>query len=470
MNKLILYISNSKFIRIIVFVVVFILATTYIFSSSIKSNSDTKLDRNLEYLDKNKDEKFDIFFFGNSYIYTAFDPLLLKSITGNNSIHFGTPSRRFCFEPYIINEVLKIRKPKLVVVDISTTSMKTPRREKDIYYNELAISSFELSFSKLKQIYLFEGKDRNDVFLKTNSQFTNILYQLTGENKFSNKHKAKNGKILGFEPLTKQHPNFIKTRHEYDSLYANPLNHKSSLSKSIDSLTLKELNRLIDYFKRDTSIELLFISSIKVNSIDENDFFIDLIKSKIHGIKNINVLEMNLHSNKKILNMKFDDFYNSSHLMLTGAYKATNFLSSYIKQNYPSLNVENSNGNFIFTNKHTDGKILVRNVQVLLEKGFDQDIRVVIDSIDKSFLDYNTVMTIVPKPRYISMLSKYSKKRGYLVDKEYLYIKDYSKVENYLIGRFNIKSKLKKEQIDHIELSFWNGKTKQGTNKVTIEI
>jgi hypothetical protein len=179
---------------------------------------------------------------------------------------------------------------------------------------------------------------------------------------------------------------------------------------------------------------------------------------------------MNLHSNKKILNMKFDDFYNSSHLMLTGAYKATNFLSSYIKQNYPSLNVENSNGNFIFTNKHTDGKILVRNVQVLLEKGFDQDIRVVIDSIDKSFLDYNTVMTIVPKPRYISMLSKYSKKRGYLVDKEYLYIKDYSKVENYLIGRFNIKSKLKKEQIDHIELSFWNGKTKQGTNKVTIEI
>ena len=470
MNKLISYIFNSKSIRIIAFVVVFILATTYIFSSSIKSNSDTKLDLNLEYLEKNKDKTFDIFFFSNSYIYTAFDPLLLKSLTGNNSIHFGTPSRRFCFEPYIINEVLKIKKPKLVVVDISTTSMKTPRREKDVFYNEQAISSFELSLPKLKQIYFFDDKYKKEILLKTSSQFTNIVYQLTGENKFNNKHKAKNGKILGFEPLTRQHPNFIKTKYEYDSLYANPLNLKSNLSKSIDSLTLKELNHIIDYFKNDTSIELLFISSVKVNSIDENDLFIDLIKSKIHGIKNINMLEMNLHSNKKILNLKFDDFYNSSHLMLTGAYKITNFFSSYLKQNYNSLYSNNSDNNFIFTNNLTDGKISIKDVQVLLESGFDQDIRIISDSIDSSFLDYNTVITIVPKPEYTSKLSKYSKKKGFTTDREYLYIKDYAKVGKYLVGRFNMKSRLKKEQIDHVELSFWNGKTKHGTNKVTIKI
>ena len=75
MNKQISYIFNSKALNILAFIFVFVSVTVLIFSDVVIDNRDSKLKNTLSFFDENIDNEYDVMFFSNSYLYTAYDPL-----------------------------------------------------------------------------------------------------------------------------------------------------------------------------------------------------------------------------------------------------------------------------------------------------------------------------------------------------------------------------------------------------------
>ncbi len=81
------------------------------------------------------DEELEVVFFGNSHSFVSFDTRLLTEV-GINSAHIGGSSERFPSTYYNVMEVLKYKKPKLVVIELNALFYpKDLVDEKVIHYN-----------------------------------------------------------------------------------------------------------------------------------------------------------------------------------------------------------------------------------------------------------------------------------------------------------------------------------------------
>ncbi len=464
--------TKNNYISIALFIVVFSFFTLLLKKVYINNNKDKKLETNLAHLDKEKD-KYDILFLSNSFLYTTYDPLYLEYLTGLHSIHLGTSARRFCFEPYIIKKVVEKQKPKLIVLDISSSTLKIPTTKKSWYFNSKPMLCFDGAFvnkNKLEELTKtnFKSSILNNIKQEFkfffNPQFKKTFKEFDKLNK-----KNKEG-TLGFVAKIKPNKSKLKKyKKTFNKVYNYTPTGNKNISKMIDKESELILNDLINWFKNNKEYNLLLVNSIKIDSRSENQYFLNQLKEKVKTIKNIKILELNTKTIKEKLNLKLNDFFNPTHLSITGSLKVTNVFSNFIKENYSFINKEVKKP-LKFIVKKTKKEILVKGVYLFFEKNQNPDIRIILDTIqDKTLKKYNTVVNIFPKKEYKNRLTNKAKKNKWKSDNAYKKIESYEIIDGELVAKINTWTKLKKDQIDHIDLFFYDGKSNK-TNTITFSL
>jgi len=468
MNKLILYISNSKFVRIVLFLVVFYFIINLLFSNLVTNNQDAKLTANIEYLKTLNENNIDIFFFSNSFLFTAFDPLYLKYKTGLNSIHLGSSARRIPFELYTIKNVLKIRKPKIVVIDISSFTMRIPEsnNEKVLSFNSNVISIFKPSIEKYNLISKYFPKKRNDLLIKSFSKTTNTLYQLSTINPFKKQSNSDNqGAIFGFTPILNTH--FLKKKEyedTFDSIYKIPISKHADIYKTIDSLSYVELKKTIKYFKRRPAIELVMINTIKLNSNTENQILIDSIKQEANT-SNIHIIEFNSSKIKSKIDFSRYDFSDKYHPSKEGSLKLTDYFIDFLMSNNLINKESNDSNRTVVFKDDTKRKIKLKNFQVLLNKLFSKKLYLVLKNPSFNIDSCVVGINVFAKKGH----EKYLQRKDVSNDNITFPLIKSSHYNNDLLISLNFSSKLREEDIDYFEFFVWDKKNKIATNKIKID-
>ena len=456
MNKQISYIFNSKLFRILAFLGLFFFLTNTVFSRFVKSSEDKTLSINLKTI---KNQKFDVIFMSNSYLYTAYDPLLLNSLTGLSSIHLGTSARRLCFEPFIIKQVLKEQEPKLIVIDISSTTIVAPDTNHSWFFNNKAIANFNVSFDKIKLLNSIIPKDNNDIWLQSFSKTSRVLYNITAEEDltyYSKKNNSIIGKVFGYDTRIKQNLKKLKSvKNNFDKLYKKTPSNIITKYNVIDKVSILKIGELLDMAKEYSDIQFLFVNNVKIDASKENKSSISLIKNMVKKYKNATVLELNTQKVKQELALKFKDFHDPWHLMQSGSLKVTSYFSDYLIKNYDFLNVNKKNDiGYVFKIKGSQDVLKIKDIKVLFADNYSTDIRVVVDSIPEGFSEVSTVLSIYPKEKFKHLLEDKSKKNKWKSDNAYRKFKNYLQIKDGYVGKLNSWSKLKPEHIDRVEIKF----------------
>lgn len=458
MNRRISYIFNSKLFKVSVFVALFVLVTNTVISRFVKSGTDQTLAVNLDTIKK---QNFDILFMSNSYLFTAYDPLLIKSLTGLSSIHLGTSARRLCFEPFILKQALIWQKPKLVVIDISSTTITIPDSDRSWFFNNKAISNFGLSLDKYKMLSSLIPENRKDLWLQSISKTTRNLYNITTEKEltyYGVKNKSIIGKVFGYDVRVKQNLKKLKdAKKNFSNLYSKLPSKKKTKYNVIDEISLMKIQEILDIANDHPEIQFLFINNIRLDASTENQTSIDLVKDKVKPYNNVKLLELNTRRIKDKLDLVFEDFYDLAHVRQTGSLKITSYFSDYLKEQYKFDSFKTITKHpliFKMKNKNNKRTINVKDIKLLIDENYNTDIRVLIDSIPKGYMETTTVFSVFPKKGFEHLLEKKSKKNKWKSDNSYRKFKNYTKIKNGYVGKLNSWSKLKPEQIDHIEMKF----------------
>ena len=395
----------------------------------------------------------------------------MKSITGLNSIHFGTSARKFVFEPYIIDDIVSKKKPKLVVVDISlgNSILKVAKAEKYLFHNSKGIAPLDISINKINMIYNYLPLDK---WFNSLTRFSDIIASLTINDSFENEKKISDGGVYGYKPMTGYFMNQNNYITSFDSLYNIEPSNKIPNSWIIDKESLRELDGLIEYFGDKSDINLLLINSIKLNSKHESKMFLDSLYKVVEKYPNINILRQNSHDNKSIIKLKLKDFSSPDHLYKSGSYKLTYFLGNYINKNYNFEKTYNKieNEELLFSYGDSSAKFTVKYFELLSEKYLASEIRIVLEnngSYDVSKIA--TGINIYPKKEFFSKLSKKTKDKKAIAENLYMPLTRYEYIEGEYIGAITNTSKLKRGEIDYITVWLWDSEKKISTNRVKIK-
>jgi hypothetical protein len=293
----------------------------------------------------------------------------------------GSSARRISFELYTIKKILKIRKPKIVVVDISSFTMRIPEsnNEKVLSFNSNVLSIFKPSIEKYNLISKYFPKKRKDLLIKSFSKTTNILYQLSTTTPLQKQSNSNNqGATFGFTPILNT-PFLKKKEYEntFDSIYKIPISKHADIYKTIDSSSYVELKKTIKYFKGKPEIELVLINTIKLNSNTENQILIDSIKKEA-STSNIHIIEFNSSKIKSKLGFSRYDFSDKYHPSKEGSLKLTDYFVNFlINNNLVDTESNDSNRTVVFKDD-TKRKIKLKNFQVLLNKFFNKKLYLVL--------------------------------------------------------------------------------------------
>lgn len=456
MNKQISYIFNSKLFRILTFLGLFFFLTNTVFSRFVKPSKEKALDVNLKTI-QNKD--FDVVFMSNSYQFTVYDPLLLNSLTGLNSIHLGTSARRLYFEPYILKQVLRYQEPRLVVFDISTASLYIPKSDAMWYFNLEALNKLPVSLYKILMFNEIIPDNRTDLWLQGLCNTSHNLQGLTQEKKITYYNNETNGynsgKTLGFDSRIKQNKKKLEIYEKnFDSIYGLSTSGES-LPVDFEKILEKKFLEINEIASEYPNIEFLFTHNVKLNSSTQQQLSIDLIRKITNSVSNIKILELNSKKVKQELALKFKDFYDPGHLMQSGSLKVTSYFSDYLIKNYDFLNVNKKNDiGYVFKIKGSQDVLKIKDIKVLFADNYSTDIRVVVDSIPEGFSEVNTVLSIYPKEKFKHLLEDKSKKNKWKSDNAYRKFKNYLQIKDGYVGKLNSWSKLKPEHIDRVEIKF----------------
>ena len=451
MKNQILYIFNSKLFRILSFLLIAVIVLKVIVFRIGKDDRDQRLKTNLEYLETLSEDYFDVLFFSNSYVFTAYDPLYLESLTGLKSMHFGTDARRFCFDPYIIKEVISKTAPKVVVLDISRSGMEFPENLKSWHFQKRALLNFDPSLSKAILLFKIIPSENKNYWFETFSNFSNSLYQLSKPYEKVD-DKANTGRTLGFVDKKNQNTKLMNPlKKDFQNIYNRSISNDEEIFKTLMNDSYDMMLDFVKWTEQYPDVTFLFINSVKLRSNYENQLYLNQLKEDIGGRANLKVMEMNSSEVKNQLNLKFLDFHDPAHLSISGAFKTTNYLSKFLKKlKIVDLNYEQNS--FELKSKSGDNIKFLDAVFLLVENQ-NKDVRLVADKSINVFKgkNVNIGVRVYPKEGKENLLSDYSKDRKYKYDAVIAPVDSATEIDlNTYVFKLNLNSKMNKDDIDYI--------------------
>ncbi|WMN08054.1 hypothetical protein QYS48_30870 [Marivirga arenosa] len=415
-------------------------------SSFIKISRDKNLLTALNHLDQNNQENnFDILFFSNSQVYTTFDPLYIKHLTGKNALLLASPSQSLFFTLITIEKALQNHSPDKIVISLTAESSKLPDDQKAWFYNSRAMRVLEPDFSKFWTFMkLIPHVKAQKVLLEGLSSFAYALCHLNEWKNYKVSNPSKNvysDSYLGFIPKRRPNNNDF---NNYSSRNCHNKNEKPNLF--FDTPTREFFKDFLNKLKR-KGIDLVIVSPIVVDSTSELNFMQDVgtIIEEVGMTNKVKLIDLNQINNTSRLNVGKNEFYDCNHLNHLGALKVTKYFceeifgeSNNLTKIHPKLNYRKN--------------LNLNNYQLLIDDNFQKVVQLYLNDIPRDYLDYNTVINVIPFSDFKHKLidSTSSSDASYLKVKEYFKLADSS-----YLAHIPLDTELKSSEIERIDLWFY---------------
>lgn len=294
-------------IGIIIFLSFFVIS--YLYVDKVFERKDAVI-KNGEFLEEEND--FDVLFFGNSHAYDAIYPMELWNQYGIFSYNLSGQSNEIAVCYWELVNALDYTTPELVVVDCVKLSSMYKVSQNNSNNVHKSLDFFPLSKNKVKAIEdLFEGEERISYLWKF------WLY-----------HSRWN-------ELTKEDFQYEYTPGKGAQLHLNvgipgETAHVDRGEKSaMDTVGVEYLCKMIELCQeKDIDILLVYVPfPAYADRVKEANLAYDIAEK--YGVNYINFLDM-----EGIVNYDTDCYDAHAHLNPSGARKITEYLGSYIQENY----------------------------------------------------------------------------------------------------------------------------------------
>jgi hypothetical protein len=331
-----LFIFNSRVVKpmkVIAFILLFFVIENYI-GQCVEPLGRFNFNPQKRWVDfYEMEEDIDLFFLGASHAYRSFDPEIFDKRLNINSFNIGSSSQNPIDSYYILNEVLRYKKPKMVVLEVTWLTMEG----NDYEYNSATYNYDFMKFSTNKINYLFNGFEL-DQYIKAN--LLSVRYHENYkdsktvkeniENKFINKIIPYKHEIMNEEYYKDK--GFVASQKEVS--YAKLINE----NQFNDYRGFNFNDRRLNYFKKiiklckENNIEIILVTApIPIESIRKVSDY-EKIHNFISGIAkedDVEYLDFNL-VNRNYISFRNQCFKDDNHLNFKGAKIMSNLLVDYI--------------------------------------------------------------------------------------------------------------------------------------------
>lgn len=352
---------------------------------------------------KQKKNTLDVVFLGTSHVYTGISNWQLWDEHGITSYNFSNSSQPLQMTYFMLEEVIRVQKPKLIVVDLF--GLVLPLNEASVGLNHANLDYMPLSKTKVKAINSLI-KDRKNEFICPMIKYHSRWNNLNKKDFQTLKHIGLGSDLL-FE--TKKNSSFEIIRNDIED-------------KNINLEYLSILDKMIALCQNE-KIDLLF-TTLPYHA-----------PSKPNGIKIT---------------------HDSSHLNINGAYKITSFLGKYIKTNYHIYDKRNDSHYINWWKEYELYKHDILKKELNRTKDYHTYINILSQNMDKYLIIISGKDTLVKENIYSNNELQIIKKLNLNKDFSIKFRESYVAIINQKNILFEKKSKetLKYElKIDNLPIS-----------------
>ena len=302
----------KKTIRIIAFLMCALLI--FMFAVSILRFKSSDGINQMYAFYNNEENTVDVLFLGSSHMYTNVNTGILWSDYGIAAYNLGGAEQPFWNSYFNLKEALKTQRPKVIVLEIySSTIQRTDYQNQFWRVENLFGMRFNRNFIDAEQVSIKEEDHLEYLnrFARYHSRYTMIT-----KDDFTYDDEMKNFK--GFVPkFGTVSQGRIDVEH---------VNETTNPNEKMDDYMVKMVE-----LAKEENIPILFVCSPYVISEDSQTIFNYIYQyAEENGVP---YLDFNVRYDE--LGIDFSqDFYDYSHLNEKGNAKYTNYLGSYLKENY----------------------------------------------------------------------------------------------------------------------------------------
>jgi len=325
--------NNKNFnavIRIFVFIILFLFMFKYLTYLMKPPLVDVDI---ISGFYSEEENSLDMVYIGGSASFVYYAPLRAWEQNGISSYNYGNNTIQLDVYKYMIKEVLKTQKPKLIVLDARALEYRdTDMKPNEIYYRN-TLMGMPFSKNKIEFINDVIGKfiEKEKLAENSSSAEPNLFSYYFDIIKFHSS-VANSSFVKAFKMMNN------KYEHPFKGFYFVPkweIQKKENYKTENIVLPSKEtesiFNDLLDYLDTIENTEFLFIVSPFIQTSNRKErlnYFENVIVERGHNFMDANdyTEEMKLDYSK--------DLYNESHINIFGAEKYTDFLVDYMKENY----------------------------------------------------------------------------------------------------------------------------------------
>lgn len=403
--------STFSFKLILLLVFTFLLIRYVIIPYAPYLGHDRKYRYEISTLNNIPSDNADIAFFSNSYVYTAYDPTLIKSELNLDAYHFNSSSQILESSLLVAKHVLEEKSFKYVVFDVSKSSLVRPKNEteKSWYFQSIALQEIPFSLDKYQKINSFFPKDEYfEYYINALSSSFGKFFQLNKREKFSASNTPPfayyhfNGALFSergyfaYDFNKKSIP-----KDAFNTTFSKAASSKVPTDQLWNSNRKKELINFIE-FSKSKGTNVILVNSLKLRDEHYNSAFIDSLTAQFSHLK-----FLNLNSSRKDYNLSNMSFFDTSHVTYLGSYEVTHRLIDSLLRWDKNLQPKTISHNFKVCN--------LKKGYFNFKKNRDSYIKLEFDSIPTLLKNHTLVLSVYPKD--LSLLSHESKEKGLEYDK-----------------------------------------------------
>lgn len=278
----------------------------------------------------NNQRNTDVYVVGASGVQTGIIPMEIYDQIGVTVENISSGEVQLPMDYYLIKQNISKNKPKIIFLD-GETFYATEMQSRELMHN--TIDKYPLNFNKLEFVnekaykmnfnekitYLFPFFRFHDRW--KDIKLNNFKYQIYGYSNYNHGFVLQTN-IIDSKYLNKDYMSKADNENEMKDLY----------TANYSEIYLKKIKELCE--KEDIDLVLLVLPRQNWSMVKHN------ILQKIADENNLRLIDMNLLFNELNFNQE-NDLMNDNHVNLNGAIKASNYLASFIAENYEMKNHKN---------------------------------------------------------------------------------------------------------------------------------
>lgn len=316
--------------KIIIFLLIFMLMFSILnrfFNPSGTMKEWFQSNAMLEFYRERK-ESIDVIYVGNSCIYSAVSPMEIYEKIGITGYSISSPKQKIWSSYYMIKEVLKYQKPKLIFIEVGEVFYG--KNTNDELSTRKAIDTLKLSKNKIDMV------NDNDYNMSNFEKLGCIFPIIRYHSRWSSVDEYDFRKFIFDGNYTEKGFLLEKEKRSYKGRFSNKIQNEIiedyNLEEELDKIPNeceKKVDEIINLCK-ENNIELVLIKFPEPKVWNEEKH--NIIKEFAYQ-KEIKFVDLN-YEEKINIDWETDTQDGGDHLNIYGAEKVAQYLADFIKNNY----------------------------------------------------------------------------------------------------------------------------------------